>query len=482
MTVSGKPLLANDPHRPVLLPSLRKSWHLVAPGWNVMGAGEPALPGIALGHNESIGWGFTIANTDQQDLYVETVNPDDASQYRYHGAWRKFEVVNDSIAVKGRAPVAVELKYTVHGPVLYEDDGRHLAYALKSVAAEAGGAGYLGALGLMRARNWDEFLKGVATYKTPAENLVYADTSGNIGWVVAGAAPVRKGWSGLLPVTDEFEWDGYLKIADMPQSYNPARHFIATANQNILPEGYTRQLSFEFALPFRFDRITELLAARGEWDRIDFERMQYDVVSVAAQRFQGVLRGWTPPENRRELLAELLAWNGQVRADSHAALVYEKWMARLPAVVFGKELGARVTRLALLRELETGAHSAALAEALEDALGVWGDVHTISFRHPLGRKDWGLGPYARSGDADTVHAASGAAMVQTSGASYRQILDLSNWDRSVMTNVPGEVGEPGSPHYADLVEDWLNGRYHPMAYSRKFVEASTAERFVLHRE
>ncbi|MGH9647572.1 MAG: penicillin acylase family protein, partial [Bryobacteraceae bacterium] len=162
MTVTGKPLLANDPHRHVQIPSLRKTVHLVAPGWNVIGAGEPALPGVALGHNENIAFGFTIVGIDQQDLYVEKLNPDNPDEYRFGGEWKAMRVEHEPLLVKGQEkPESLELRFTVHGPVIYEDRDHQRAFALKWAGSEPGGAGYLAALSLGRASNWDEFRKAV---------------------------------------------------------------------------------------------------------------------------------------------------------------------------------------------------------------------------------------------------------------------------------------------------------------------------------
>lgn len=499
LTATGKPLLANDPHRPVMLPSLRKTWHLVAPGLNVIGAGEPALPGVALGHNDKIAWGFTIVGTDQQDLYVEKLNPQNADEYQYQGEWRKVEIEHQAVKVKGRTePVSVELRYTIHGPILYEDRSHHTAFALKWVGAEPGGAGYLAALALMRAKNWDEFLKGVANYKVPSENLVYADTVGNIGWIAAGWAPVRKNSVGLLPTpghTGEHEWQGYLPLKDMPQLLNPPRHFVATANSNILPDSYPHTLTFEWALPFRRQRIDQALSERRGWERIDFERLQQDVLSRPARHFQSLVRRWSPPADSRHaiIVNQLLSWDAQVRIDSEPALIFELWMNELPSAVFGPELGARVTLMTVLEKLEQEPNPAALSKSLDAALAKldaqfppgqrqWGRLHQIVFRHPLDKAEWNRGPFARPGDANTVNATSGPRFRQTGGASYRQIIDLSDWDRSVMTNVPGESGDPKSKFYDDLIEGWANGVYHPMPFSRKYVEASVAERYVLHRE
>ncbi len=479
MTATGKPLLANDPHRPVQIPSLRKTVHLVAPGWNVIGAGEPALPGVAVGHNEDVAFGFTIVGIDQQDLYVEQLNPANADEYRYQGEWKKLEIEHQPLLVKGREqPESLELRYSMHGPVIYEDKASHRAYALKWAGLEPGGAGYLAALSLSRASNWGEFKKAVAHYNIPSENLVYADRSGNIGWIAAGLAPVRKGWSGLFPVpgdTGDYEWSGYLSIDDHPQSFNPATHYVATANHNILPAGYDKQLSYEWASPARYNRIVEMLSAHRKFDVHDFELMQQDIQSVTARRFVKLLgKG-----------SALDGWDGRLRVDSPQALLYEAWISKLPAAVFGPEPGARVSLDRTLQELEEHPNPEAMEHAYKEAqpmllgLHTWGDLHKILFRHPLNDKNLNRGPVARPGDATTVNATSGARFMQSSGASYREVIDLSNWDRSMMTNVPGESGDPSSKHYDDLIEDWAWGQYHPMAFSRKAVEAVTEERVML---
>ncbi|MBK9170756.1 MAG: penicillin acylase family protein [Bryobacterales bacterium] len=493
MTTTGKPLLANDPHRPVLIPALRKTVHLVGGGWNVFGAGEPALPGVALGHNESVAFGFTIVGIDQSDLYVERVNPRNRNQYLYKGEWKEMEVERQTLRVRGQQePVQIELRYTLHGPVIHEDRKRNRAYAVKWVGTEPGTAGYLAGIALARARNWKEFSAAVDRYKVPSENLVYADTEGNIGWWAAGMAPIRPNWSGLLPVpghTGEYEWAGFRRTEELPHVYNPDKHYVATANHNVLPPGYSIPLGYEWALPFRFIRLDELLREKPKFSLEDFKRIQQDVTAEAARRLQRIVRAW---EGRPAEANQLLAWDARLDRDSVEAALYSAWANHLPAAVFGRKLGARVTLLRTFEELDAKPNPKALRRSLDLALADlarrlgpdrsqwrWGRLHTITFRHALGIEEFSRGPVERPGDGTTINSTSGGDYRQTNGASYRQIVDLADWDRSVMTSVPGESGDPASPHYDDLLEEWASGGYHPMAFSRKAVEAATVEKIEL---
>jgi penicillin amidase len=521
LTASGKPLLANDPHRTVTLPSLRYLVHLVAPGWNVIGAGEPALPGIAAGHNERIGFGFTIVGIDQQDLYVEETNPGDPAEYRYKGRWEKMRAEHESVRVKGKPePVDMELRFTRHGPVVYENTEKHRAYSLKWVGSEPGTAGYLAALSLDRATNWREFLAALERWKVPSENLVYADVDGNIGWQAAGLAPIRKGWSGLLPVpgsSGNYEWAGFLPSAELPRSYNPQRHFIATANHNIMPQGYGHILGYEWAAPYRFRRIEEVLRTARNVGVEDFERLQHDKVSLPAREIVPLLRGVAISDGQVRKAAELLlGWDFVLDKDSIPAAIYEVWLTNLSANVFrplvGPDLwpqaGARLQLVTLIERLTNpdkqrfGAEplekrdhvlTQSLAQAvdyLRSRLGNdmdkwrWGAIHTAEFKHPLSTDDrrravLDLKPVSRGGDGNTVMAAAGPDYHQTAGASFREILDLSDWDRSVASNVPGQSGQPGSPHYGDLLPLWAEGRYFRLLFSKRQIQEHSRDRLTL---
>ncbi len=522
MSATGKPLLANDPHRSIALPSLRYLVHLVGPGWNVIGAGEPTLPGVAAGHNDRVAFGFTIVGIDQQDIYVEEVNPDNPNEYKYRGKWERMRVERETIRVKGeQRPREIELKFTVHGPVIHEDKTRNRAYALKWVGSEPGTAGYLASLSLNRARNWDEFQKALERWKVPSENLIYADVDGNIGWAAAGMTPIRQGWHGLMPVPGaegRYEWQGYLPMSKLPQVYNPSKHFIATANHNILPPDYGFELGYEWTAPFRFLRISEYLTGTARKFTVsDFERLQHDELSLPARELKEVLKEIpSVPTDLRPYYDLLAGWDCVMSKDSAAAALYQFTIGKLPAAIFRKHLPEKAWplvagRISLRKTFDAlkapserwfGSDPRAgrdrvllgvLREASTDARGrlgpdirawKWGTLHTVSFTHSLAmdeaqKKLFNLAPVPRGGDGNTVNNTSGPNFKQNHGASFREILDLSDWDRSMATSVPGQSGQPGSPHYSDLLPLWANGKYFPLLYSKKKVESGARQTLIL---
>ena len=514
MTATGKPILANDPHRPVVLPSLRYMAHLVAPGWDVIGSGEPGLPGLAAGHNERVAFGFTIVGIDQEDFYVEKTNPTNPNLYQWRGDWRQMKVEHEKINVKGRSePADVELKFTEHGAVFYEEPEKGRAFVLHWVGSEPGTAGYLASLSLDRMQNWQDFLASMDRWKVPSENLIYADVDGNIGWLAAGLSPIRKNWTGLLPVPGEkgdYEWSGYLPTSDHPQTYNPPQHYIATANHNIMPKGYSHQLGYEWTPPFRFHRIDQVLKEPDRKFTVeDFEKLQHDVTSLDAQEFVGLLKKAPAGEGGLSDARRLLeSWDGALGKDSAAAALFELWVRqvgkRFVAARVPVEARAMVetamnhrTLLDLLGREPAASRNALLLDSFKDAaaegqkrLGEemnawrWGALHQIRFHHPLAldaerRKLFDLGPVERPGDGYTVLATGGSGFAQNTGASYRQIFDVADWDRSVAINVPGQSGQPGSPHYGDLLPLWAEGKYFPLPFSRAAVEKNTAQKLVL---
>ncbi|MFT5861801.1 MAG: penicillin amidase, partial [Flavobacteriales bacterium] len=240
LMAGGNTYMANDPHRTIAVPSLRYMVHLVAPEWDVIGGGEPEIPGISIGHNEYGAWGLTVFRTDGEDMYVYELNPNNTNQYLYNGAWEDMTIISETIKVKGDDDVNVELLYTRHGPVTYVDSMNNTAYAVRCAWLEPGGSPYLASLRMDQAKTWEEFRAACNYSHIPGENMVWADKKGNIGWQSVGIAPIRKNFSGLVPVPGDgrYEWDGYLPIIQKPNALNPPKGYIATANQNVTPDDY----------------------------------------------------------------------------------------------------------------------------------------------------------------------------------------------------------------------------------------------------
>ena len=515
-TQSTYPILANDPHRAISAPSLRYMVHLVAPGWNVIGAGEPAIPGVSIGHNEHGAWGLTIFGNDSEDLYVYDTNPANANEYRYQGKWEAMRVVTDTIAVKGAQPERVELKYTRHGPVLLEDRAHRKAYALRSAWLERGGAPYLASLRMDQASTWAEFRTASTYNNMPAENMIWADRTGSIGWQAAGIQPRRSNWSGLLPVPGDgrFEWNGFLPIDQLPNEANPARGFIGTANNYLMPNDYPHRdaVHFQWTDPFRSSRVTELLGSGRVFSVAEMIRMQNDELSIPARSLVPLLREISFPSGAAARARDLLRdWDFVLDKDSVPAGIYAMWQRRVTANARQRltpdVLRARANDVTMKRiidalhapdmrfgERPTEARDALLALSLDEAVaeltkrfgadpanwkyGQTGFHHAL-IRHPMSeavnaetRAKLNVGPLPRGGDGMTINA-TGNTDNQTAGGSFKIIIDTEDWDNSVATNTPGQSGNPESPHYRDLFELWARGKYFTLAYTRPKVNAVT---------
>ena len=514
-TKSGKPLLANDPHRAITLPSLRYLTHLVGPGWNVIGAGEPALPGVAGGHNERIAFGFTIVGMDQQDVYIEKIDrcPKDPATKCYwsRNSWHPVTAIPDTIPVKGEAAQIITLEFTEHGPIVHEDLARGRAYVIRFVGTEPGTAGYLAQISVDRATDWKSFQSAAYRWRLPTENMIYADVDGNIGWVAAGLNPIRS-WSGLLPVPGDgrFEWKGFLPFSELPQAANPAGGIIATANHNIMPPGYRHQLNYEWATPYRANRIKDVLKTRTDWSRADFEKLQHDEFSTPASQLLPVLAAAARRRNvTTPALVAMAKWRYTITKDGAEPLIYNAWLRALGPAVYGPRLGDKGGRqrgrgwdlphlIQLVRTPDASfgkrpgaARDSIVLAAFDDAMAAltkefgadwtawrYGTIHTAPFHHPLS-KAFDLRDASRGGDDNTVNVTAGAGWSQSHGASYRGIFDTADWDNSVATNVPGQSGQPGSEYYDNLLPLWEGYRYFPLVYSRAAVERETKHLLVL---
>jgi penicillin G amidase len=514
-TATGRPILANDPHRQLGVPSLRYVVGLNAPDLNIIGAGEPALPGVAIGHNDDIAFGITIFAIDQEDLYVYELRPGDSSSYRYKSGWEKMQVVRDTIEVKGAAPREIELRFTRHGPVIAEDAEKNRAFAMRTVWNEPGLSGYFGSSRLLKAKTWEDFKEASNAWGAPPLNLVYADTRGNIGWAAAGRAPVRRNWDGLLPVPGDgrYEWAGFHGKDILPSSFNPVEGFFASANEMNLPVGYPNErnrIAFEWTDRSRIDRIKELLQADARVSLADSMAIQTDAVSTQSRRAIALLGTVESADAAlRKALILLKTWDHDESTASVAAAIYEVWATKylgkatvqratpeaaralvdqghLEAVISylehpGKALGTdpAATRDEILRQ----SLNSALAE-LNLRLGpdmdtwAWGRLHHASFEPAVAelanaqlRAQMSVGPLQTPGSASTPRAQSYRAtdFSVTAGASVRMVMDVGAWDNSVVMNTPGQSGDPMSAHYRDLFPLWAAGSYVPLRFSRAAV-------------
>jgi penicillin amidase len=555
---SGKPLLANDPHLALRAPSLWYENHLSGGDYHVTGASIPGSPGVIIGHNERIAWGMTNGMTDVQDLYIEKFDPADPTRYEFQGQWLRAEVVREEIAVRGRRePVVEEVRVTRHGPVitpliptsdqrpttdpsLSNDGGRREAgpssqpeaLALRWTALEPTRT-TTSILALNRATDWDSFRAALADWTAPAQNFVYADVEGHIGYALGGDIPIRAKGDGRLPVPGwmgEYEWTGIIPHAELPHTLDPDVGFIATANNRIAGDDYPYPLLAEWLSGYRVARIRELIEQTARHDASSFARIQGDQLSLPGLELVA-LAGRLPAtsvtaQHAREALA---AWDGELTAESVGGTIYARLRANLLAVAHAdiaeplrmiaglgalaslpseeysiRSLPQLLRRLAkrddawlpdgrpwddLLSAVWETTVGELRAEYGDDVrLWIYGRDHTLTFRHPLGvvpalAKLLNRGPFPTGGDIDTVRMGylprvfAGPPFYVA--PSYRQICDTADWDRSQSIHPPGQSGQPASRHYADLLQPWLRMQYHPMLWSRARVEAAAVERMTL---
>lgn len=522
-TQSGFPMMANDPHRRQAVPSLRYWAHLVAPGWNVIGGGEPEIPGISIGHNEYGAWGLTVFSTDGEDLYVYDTHPDNPDEYRYQNRWETMHVIRDTIPVKGQSPYVADLKYTHHGPVVYEDTVNHKAYAVRCAWLEIGGSPYLASLRMDQAQNWEEFREACSYSHIPGENMVWADRAGNIGWQAVGIAPIRRNWSGLVPVPGDgrHEWDGYLPIKAEPHLHNPPDGIIVTANANLTAEDYPYReaIGYDWAPPFRTDRILEVLNTGKQHSLMDMAQLQTDYLSLPARNLVPLLEHISLNDARLEKARQqLLNWDYRLEPNSVAAAIYVAWEEQLHTHLYEKsvpkEVQPHIRYLPMTNavnwlvvpppdwgENPVAARDEVLVSALASAvtdlnnrlgksMDNWQygqeDNKHIVFQHPLSpavdaatRTKLEVGPLPRGGNGYTV-GSTGNNLNQSSGASFRIITDTGDWEHSLGANAPGQSGDPDSPYYRNLAEPWAADTYFPVYYSEESIKQAAQEVLILH--
>jgi penicillin amidase len=519
-TQSGYPIMANDPHRTLASPSLRYMTHLVAPGWNVIGGGEPEIPGISIGHNEYGAWGLTVYRTDAEDLYVYKINPDNKNQYWYNDGWEDMELIHDTIKVRDQEPEIVTHKYTRHGPVLYVNTTKNTAFAIRCGWLEIGGSPYLASLRMDQAKTWEEFRLACNYSHIPGENMIWADRAGNIGWQAVGIAPRRTNFSGLVPVPGDgsYEWDDYLPIIEKPSLYNPESGFVITANEDVTPLDYQRweAVGYGWGDTYRGDRLSELLKNGRAHSIMDMAKYQTDYLSIPARQLQPLISHAQVKSGLGNMAKDLLInWDCVMDIESREATIYvelenmlkQKYEAvhvpeearpfyapqlkvvmdwvLFPDETFGPDpMNGRDSLLGGLIEEVVNKLINELGDISKWQYGQ-NDYKHVLIKHPLSnavnektRKKLDVGPAPRGGYGYTVGNTSNN-LNQRSGASFRIIVDTEDWDHTLAMNSPGQSGNPDHKNYKNLFNLWAQDRFFPLYYSRPLVEKNTVEKIIL---
>ena len=479
LTASGFPIVSNDPHRGIVLPSLRYFVQLDAPGWHVIGGGEPPFVGVDLGNNENMAWGVTFAGVDEVDTYVEQTNPANPNETKFNDTWVPMKIIREEIKVKGEdKPRVVELKFSKHGPVFYEDHAQHIAFAARSSDQEPGTAPFRGSFKLAQATSCEDFFDRAMAWKVPSHNLICGDKKGNIALQVSGFAPDRDGWTGRLPVpgTGKYEWKGFRK--DLPREYNPARGYIATANNNTHPQDYKgRPVFYNTTRDVDIARITRIhqlldkqIAEHKPFTIQDMERIQQDTYSLHAERDAPLFKGWTAKNPEAEKARAMIqGWDRILTKDTTPGAIYVRWTTtdagrKAVAAKPGPEQQALV---------EQG-----LLEALARVTKDWGSdpsqwrygrINQSALQHMF-LDQFNLKPIERPGGFNDVNA---------TGAIFRRIIDFADVDKTMATNAPGESAQPGSPYYGNEREKLADGVYFNLPFTRPAVEKQTAHKLTL---
>jgi penicillin G amidase len=525
-TVSGKPLLSNDPHLRATAPSIWYMVHLSAPGVRVAGVSSAGLPGVIIGHNDRIAWGFTNVGPDVQDLYIEKFDPGNPKRYQTPSGWQDAVIRREEIKVrKGFASaehdvVTHEVTVTRHGPIIFEGDGKR--YALRWTALDASKNNSDVQYSFNRARNWKEFNQALESFAAPTQNMVYADVDGHIGYHAAGLIPIRKSGDGSVPYdgsTDDGEWTSFIPISKLPIVFDPPSGMIVTANQRIVGTDYPYFLTHSWAPPYRARRIWDMLNEKPKLSAEDFRRILGDVYSIAgvsfAQEAIKALRPKLKPEDEklRATLDAFDKWDGRVNAESTVAPIVSQmrlaFRSRILAAALGPDLVKNygwanfdTTLDRVLKDQpaawlpkEFSSYADLLRASYEDAIRnltnrlgpdqtkwTWGDLVKSRFPHPLAAApligaQFVVPPFPENGTGGLI----GATVNVGSGVSMRLIADTSDWDKTQQGIALGASGSPKSPHWSDQLADWRAVTPREFPFTQAAVIKAAKETLVLER-
>jgi penicillin amidase len=524
-SVTGKPLLANDPHLGLGAPSLWYFAHLSAPGLEVMGATLPGTPSVLLGRTDKIAWGFTNTGPDTQDMFLEQLS--ESGQYLTPDGYKDFETRKEVIKVKDKPDIELTVRISRHGPIISDVNesaqsaanasGSNYALAFAWTALRDDDFTLQASINMNHAGNWEEFAKALEDFHVPQQNIVYADVEGNIGFYAPAKIPVRKSGDGMMPVpgwTGEYDWTGFVPFAALPNAYNPIADEVVTANNKITPDGYPHFLGNDWAEPYRINRITQLLGQVQKHSLETFASIQHDQTSLMAQEFLPYLReveAETTVEKAAQ--AELLSWDGTMDKDKAAPLIFSAWYRELARLMYSDELGetfedyygfhplfvsdvlAEETKIRWCDDTRTPAEESCdfvEVKAFKEAIVYLANT----YGNDVSKWQWGTAHYAHSdhailtstplgrffdikipngGDAFTINAArfgigNKEPFTQTNGPGYRALYDFSNLDASLFIHTTGQSGNRLSGHYKDFAETWRDGRYIPMTMNREDIQ------------
>jgi penicillin amidase len=545
LTASGKPMLANDPHLGSQMPSIwyEVGLHCTARNsdcpFEVVGFSFPGAPGVVIGHNDRIAWGFTNVGPDVQDIYIEKINPANPNQYEVNGQWVDMQILTEKIIVSGGEDQTITVRYTRHGPILWEDEQEVQEFkqkaglelpeqyrlALRWTALEVSHT-FPALWNMNKAANWEEFRAAAAQFDVPAQNFVFADVDGNIGYQMPGRIPIRASGDGRTYVpgwTDTYEWTGYIPFADLPSVYNPPEGYIATANNQVI-NNYPYLIGSDFDHGYRAKRIVEMITtAPGKIDAAYIQKMQGDNRNLRADFLVPALKTALAQGQTEASLVSAAAildgWDGQQGMDSPQAALFEAFWKHLVADTFGAKLpedmqpdgsarwwevvrsliqqpespwwdnpktAEKETRDVILRHsFAEGLKELQSLQGSDPAKWNWGSLHTLTFENKtLGKSGvapiealFNRGPYPTSGGKSIVNATGWDATVGFEVdwlPSMRMIVDLGDLSKSLSVHTTGQSGHAYSPHYTDMVDLWRTIQYHPMRWDAADIQ-KTAE-------
>jgi penicillin amidase len=524
-SVTGKPLLANDMHLGLGLPGIWIQIHQVVEGkMNVQGLAIPGQPLIVVGHNDSIAWGMTNTYVDNLDFYEEKINPSDTNQYQFNGEWKNFTIYKEVIRSKTGKQFQCFYRTNHRGPVISaakDIKGRVLTmHWVGSEESDEFRSIYL----VNRAMNWKDFRNAFTSFRSISQNVAYADISGNIGIYCCAGVPLRKRdkiYSVLPGWTNEYDWTGFVPFDSLPNEYNPERGYISSANNRTVDGNYPYHIGTWYDIPYRMERIREMLNAQEKFTIEDFQRMQNDQHSKYSQLFLSVMlpavKNLKFSKIEESAFENLKSWDFELGTESPEASICEFWIYQFMEEVYYDELGSdlfekfktsgSITRVAMYKLLTEGNSlwidnietskteilSDIAAESFRKAIGKlvndygndmsswnWGNIHQLTLRHPLAKVKildnifgFNRGPYRVGGSFHTVSPYKYPVFNPQGvehGSSHRNIYDLSNWNncRSV---IPGGIsGIPASRFYSDQTKLYIRGKYHRDLFTAGEVE------------